>query len=1363
MVAGLSFGPVENPLGLPKLLVGNGAVIATDVRVLNSPSSAAPGTLTGIDDEAIHVATTTHDIALRKLLTIDGQPLSVAELAERHGLRPGCRLPMIDGEVSKRLTSIGSTLARSESFWVGRLSTREQVELPYANRTSAAAGPSRDERLPMAMPADLVTAFGQRDDAAYLADFVTTMLAAYVARLGGTSSFTLGFGVASTRRLASGPETFCAAQVPLRISLAEGCTVGEALRSIGAELGLVRKHGTYLRDVVARYPALKPLREAGGRPTYPVALGIAEAPDAAVPAPGNELTVLVSPDGSQTCWFYDPAVFSAEVVVAMQRQFGQFLREAAAMDQPLAAVSLLSDEERSRVLTEWNATDAAYPDQACIHDLFAAQAERTPDAVAVIYEDRQITYAQLDARANQLARHLQSVGVGPDSLVGIFMERTIDLVVAVLGIHKAGGAYVPLDPAYPPDRLGYMVEDSGLSVLLTHEHPVGRLSEHRASVVCLDRDWNIISRQGADSPCSPATSANLAYVIYTSGSTGKPKGVMVGHRNVVNFFAGMDERIGREPTGVWLAVTSLSFDISVLELLWTLTRGFTVILHADREKANGRASARPQAVRRDIAFSLSYFASDEGESVGDKYELLMEGAKFADRNGFAAVWTPERHFHAFGGLYPNPSVASAAIAAVTERVKIRAGSVVLPLHSPIRVAEEWSLVDNLSKGRVGISFAAGWQPNDFVLAPHNFADRKNVMIQDIATVRRLWQGEAVAVPGPHGQDVEVRTLPRPVQPELPVWLTAAGSPETFRLAGELGAGVLTHLLGQSVEELSEKVAIYRRAWRERGHAGDGHVTLMLHTFVGDDEASVRETVREPMKAYLRSSVDLIKKAAGSFPAFANGLHTTGRDPGEIFDSGELTEEEMDALLDHAFERYYKTSGLFGTPRTCLDMVDKLKEIGVDEIACLIDFGVASATALAHLEQLKEMMEFSRDVDGDRGDYSIAAQIERHGVTHLQCTPSMAGMLLADERTRATLHPLKKVMIGGEAFPPALAAQLTGLVSGDVINMYGPTETTIWSSTHRLDGAEGPIPIGRPIANTQLYILDSHLQPVPIGVPGELFIGGDGVVRGYLNRPELTAERFIRDPFSERAHARLYRTGDLARYRTDGNIEFLGRTDHQVKIRGYRIELGEIEALLHRDPAVKEAVVVAREDVPGDVRLVGYVVATGQAMVATTELRRSLKDMLPEYMVPSHIVQLEGFPLTPNAKVDRKALPAPDQVETKTRAAFAAPGTDLETTIAGVWCSALNVAQVGVNDNFFDLGGHSLLMVQVQQTLQRTLERPLAITDLFRFPTINSLAAHLSRETDDTAAIQESIVRADARRDMRDLMMRRRQQRQTAVR
>ncbi|MBD0319648.1 MAG: LLM class flavin-dependent oxidoreductase, partial [Gemmatimonadetes bacterium] len=914
------------------------------------------------------------------------------------------------------------------------------------------------------------------------------------------------------------------------------------------------------------------------------------------------------------------------------------------------------------------------------------------------------------ARANRLAHHLRGLGVGPGTIVGVCAERSLELMVGLMGILKAGGAYLPLDPAYPADRVAFMLEDSGAPVLLTQERLLGRLpAGHTAHVLCLDRDWPAVARQSAEAPAPSATPDDLAYTIYTSGSTGKPKGVMVQHGNVANFFTGMDPDVAIGEPGVWLAVTSISFDISVLELFWTLSRGYKVVIQGDDDRAP--AAARPEYAKRTLDFSLFYFGGDGATDRPDKYRLLMEGARFADRNGFSAVWTPERHFHQFGGLFPNPSVLSAAIAAVTERIHIRAGSVVLPLHNPVRVAEEWSVVDNISGGRVGISVASGWHDRDFIFQPENYARRKEVMFEGIDTVRRLWRGEKVVQNGGAGTPVEISILPKPIQKELPIWVTAAGSPETYMQAGQSGSHLLTHLLGQSVDQLREKISLYREAWRAAGHEGEGHVALMMHTFVGTDVDEVRELVRKPFREYLRTSVDLIRGLA------------QGR--GQDMRSADFTAEDMEALLDHAFERYFETSALMGTPQSCLAMVDRLKSMGVDEVACLIDFGVDEDRVVQSLGSLAELRELGNpDPREEEEDYTIPAQLRRHGVTHLQCTPSMATMLVAQEEARAAMGSLEVVMIGGEAFPTALAAELGGLVKGRIVNMYGPTETTIWSATHRVRPGAATIPIGRPIANTELYVLDRQLQPVPVGVAGELLIGGAGVVRGYLGRPELTAERFIAHPF--RSEGRLYRTGDLARFRPDGTVEFLGRIDHQIKIRGYRIELGEIESLLNAHPAVREAVVVVREDVPGDKRLVAYLVARAGAEIDAAELREILRAQLPEYMVPAHFVVMAALPLTPNAKVDRKALPAPDRAAPAAEAAeYQAPASELERAVAEIWAEVLGVERVGIRDNFFDLGGHSLLTVRVHSRLRATVARNVTITDLFRFPTIQTLVGHLA--------------------------------------
>jgi natural product biosynthesis luciferase-like monooxygenase protein len=369
--------------------------------------------------------------------------------------------------------------------------------------------------------------------------------------------------------------------------------------------------------------------------------------------------------------------------------------------------------------------------------------------------------------------------------------------------------------------------------------------------------------------------------------------------------------------------------------------------------------ASSQIAPRRMDFSLFYFASAEQAAAEDSYRLLIEGAKFADRHGFTAIWTPERHFHSFGGLFPNPSITSAAIAAITERVQIRAGSVVLPLHHPVRVAEEWAVVDNLSKGRVGISFASGWNTDDFVFAPEDHARRKEMTMRGVETVRRLWRGETVAFAGVDGQELQVKTLPRPIQRELPVWLTAAGPAETFRLAGEIGAHVLTHLLGQSIEMLSEKIALYRRSWREHGHGSEtGRVTLMLHTFIGENGEAVREKVRRPLSNYLKHSLDQVL-----------GLM---QGAGDKVDPKDLTEENLDALVSYAFNRLYETSGLCGTPASCLGMIDRLRNAGVDEVACLIDFGVDFDSVMASLRCLEQVMLASNRASNPGGEVLAGA-------------------------------------------------------------------------------------------------------------------------------------------------------------------------------------------------------------------------------------------------------------------------------------------------------------------------------------------------------------------------------------------------------
>jgi len=361
----------------------------------------------------------------------------------------------------------------------------------------------------------------------------------------------------------------------------------------------------------------------------------------------------------------------------------------------------------------------------------------------------------------------------------------------------------------------------------------------------------------------------------------------------------------------------------------------------DIKPLDDAARGKKPVVKAGIEFSLFYFSSNEAESTDNKYSLLIEGAKFADRHNFTAVWVPERHFHAFGAIYPNPSVLAAALAMVTKRVRLRAGSVVLPMHNPVRVAEEWSVIDNLSDGRVDMGFAAGWNPNDFVLAPENYANRTEILFRSMQTVKKLWRGESVSLPNGVGEQANIRIYPLPRQSELPIWTTCTGGKERFMEAGAAGTNILTALLFQSIEELAEKVSIYREARYKNGHDPDsGHVTLMLHTFIGEDIETIRAKVKEPFIQYLKSSVNLWRQNAESLQ--------------------DLNEKEQQELLNYAFERYFQASALFGTPTSCLAKIERLKEIGINEIACLIDFGVDTDSVMASLYSLKKLKNLANE-------------------------------------------------------------------------------------------------------------------------------------------------------------------------------------------------------------------------------------------------------------------------------------------------------------------------------------------------------------------------------------------------------------------
>jgi natural product biosynthesis luciferase-like monooxygenase protein len=1309
LIRGLQFGAYANPLGSPKLILHGTPYIVASARPESSPGDdARPGQILRATDQYLRIATGDEAaLDVRAITDVRGHPIEIGRMLE---MQFGLSLTLPTRETLERVTALDSILCRSESFWTERLATLRPIAAPLSRAVSAEDGSASYIRRALRLPASLTS----------FAPGVTevTLLAIILARLERQPEFDLALTDAKWSERIRSLENLISEEACCRIRVAPDQNFGALADAIGAELSRLAERGAWLHDLFARQPSLQAAPEGTSELQVGVALG--QQPESWLPATRRALTLVCSADGQSAALVGDSRQFSSAALETLAGMFEILASGVAAAGQSRAEITLplVNQETSQRIVREWNPTEAPLP-ETFVHSQIEQQAQRTPDQTAVVFADTQITYRVLNERANKLAARLIEFGVGPERLVGIHLARSVEMVVAVLAVLKAGGAYVPLDPEFPIARIRHIVEDCQPTVIFTQKELDVDFSETKARIFFVDQFLAADNGSVAASPATTLTPANLAYVIYTSGSTGRPKGVMVEHRNLVNFFTAMDACIPHERPGTWLAVTSLSFDISVLELLWTLARGFKVVIQSGVEEYFAPSAKSEPAP---MGFSLFMWGNDS-TPARDKYRLMLEAAKFFDRNGFEAVWTPERHFHAFGGPYPNPSVTAAALAAVTERLGIRAGSCVSPLHHPIRIAEEWAVVDNLSNGRVAIAFASGWQPNDFVLRPENHARNKHVMFEQLEQVRRLWRGEKIPFPGPLGKDVLLETLPRPIQPELPVWVTTAGNPDTYRQAGELGANILTHLLGQSVEELADKIRIYREARAVAGHdPALGRVTLMLHTFVGENDADVRELVRQPMKDYLRSSLKLTLDFAWAFPAFKRPGGAAEK-PQDV-DLRRLADSEVEAILDFAFERYFETSGLFGTPATCGRMVERCKRAGADEIACLLDFGVSTDRVLASLPLLKQVRDQANagvEMREELGRFSVAAQIQRHGVTHLQCTPSLARMLLLDAPTRAAMARIQQLLVGGEALSPVLARELQAAIGGALRNMYGPTETTVWSMTQPVVAGSDPVPIGRPIANTQVYILDALGQPVPVGVTGELFIGGAGVARGYLGRAKLTAERFVEMPLLGEAKSRLYRTGDLARFLPDGTVEFLGRADRQVKLRGYRIELDEIENLLSEHPAVSQAAVIIDGSHDGNARLAAYIVAdVGNAKLDVAEMRQHLNRHLPDYMVPADFIVLEQLPFTPNGKVDRKALPKVNG-STAAPTEFIAPDTATEKALAELWQKVLRLDRVSVGDNFFAAGGHSLLAMQLAGHVRDRFGVDLPLRNLFERPTVGKLA------------------------------------------
>ena len=944
------FGFDSNPGKLVKLAIEDDFIVLARIEVLDELPQSSPGTITAIEPNLLKVSSINHEIALHQIQTLEGQPLSIADLSEKFGLQIGYQFKEIKPEIAQEIETFNNLIAKHEAFWIERLVSLQPITIPYADRTAAQLKQESFRDVTISVP-DEVISFVERNSDWNLGDFLTAAFVGYLARIGGTNSFDLGFRDLELARELKVSASFFAAYVPCHLEINLEQSFEEFFAAIRSQVELTTQHKTYARDIVVRHPLLRSIPELVASEIFPVAIARVEKIAQQPSEPGHELTFIIPTDERECVWLYNAEAFGDDSIARMLEQFTIFLQGIAQdSTQPLAHLPLLADWERNKILVEWNDTAVEYPKGKCIHQLFETQVEQTPDAVALVFENKRLSYHELNERANQLANYLQRLGVKPETLVGICVERSLEMMVGLLGILKAGGAYVPLDPNYPQERLQFMLQDSVAPVLLTQQKLIAGLPFHEARVVCLDADWEKIAECSTENIQREVQPNNLAYVIYTSGSTGKPKGVEIVHQGLTNYLC-------------WCVQT------------YCVAQGRGALVHS---------------------------------SIG-----------------FDATITA--------------------------------------LFAPLLVSRTVFLL--------------------------------------------------------------------PVEQEIEALATALLTSDDFSLIKLTPA----------------------------------HLKL------------------------------------------------------------------LDTLIP--------------------------------------------AAKLAHKTQI--------------------------------------------------------FVIGGEALmKDVVDSWVTHAPDIRLINEYGPTETVVGCCIYEVKPHEhlsDAIPIGRPIANTQLYILDSHLQPVPIGIPGELYIGGAGLARGYLNRPELTQEKFIPNPFDKFNQSKLYKTGDLARYLADGKIDYLGRIDNQVKIRGFRIELGEIEAAIALYPNVQQTVVIAKEDNSGDKRLVAYIVPHPEQTVTTEEIRGFLQEKLPHYMIPSTFIFIEALPLTTNGKIDHRALPAPEQARSEPEETFVAPRNQLELQLATIWQDVLGIQNIGIHDNFFDLGGQSLLAVRLFAAIHKSFNQKLTLSTILQASTIEQLAKAISQK------------------------------------
>lgn len=1315
---------------------------------------------------------------------------------------------------------------------------------------------------------------------------------------------------------------------------------------------------------------------------------------------------------------------------------GESFEDSGALSSTSQTRRALTASERDRLLIEWNATETAYPQHRCVHELFEEQVERTPHAIAAVFENEEWTYRELNHRANAVAAQLRSAGAGPEKLVGICARRSLQMLAGLIGILKSGAAYVPLDPAYPKERVKFMLEDAEVHALLTEEGVAKDFDISPEKIVRLE---DIAPLQSQENLASGGASENLAYVIYTSGSTGKPKGVMIRHRNVVNFFAGMDQILGTQP-GVWLAVTSICFDISVLELLWTLTRGFKVVIQSDggglRALAarNGHSYEIPDQIRRNAVTHFQCTPSLMSMLLQEKrtreamaaVKTVLLGGEALSESLVEQLQGPERIINMYGPtettVWSTSQVVERGKAVTIGRPMANTKIYILDESrqpTPVGVAGElhiggagvargyWKRPELTAERFVTNPFASGekiyrtgdlaryradgsieylgrldhqvklrgfrielgeieaalrqfagireaavvvreFGANDKRLAAYLVADcpmdagqvrsalkekLPDYMVPSLVTflekmpltpngkIDRKALPEPERQPAPHSQEKFRLELPHdmprrpgqnfraevrcrqlrsglaselrrinPRQKTLFATLLSAYSAFVYRLSGQedFTVGVKMRDTGgesfvpvrlqvdgaspvaRHIEMVQTSLAADRTGgfantvtnddlsfeFVEQGgelrvdctynadlfHAETitrwlGHFETLLQGMITDFAAPVSKLPllsaaerRQILVEWNQTALEFPREAC-IHELFEWQVERTPDAIAAVVGRQEITYRELnrranqlahhlrslgvgpETLVGLCVERSFallvgalgilKAGGAYVpldwtyppervrfmiedtqapvlvTQRSLLQHVPQTKarvvclDMDWEQIAACEtnnpqnaarsdnlgyvmytsgSTGVAKGVGLEHRsavsfiywarevfssEELKGVLA-STSICFDLSVFEIFVPLSWGGTVvladnavNLPTPPAGREITLINTVPSAIKDLLKAgtipqsvsvVNLAGEKLATAVVQQLYALPHiKKVYDLYGPSEATTYA-TWTLRLPNGPAIVGRPVANTQVYILDRHMQPCPVGVPGEIYIGGDCQARGYINQPELTAEKFVANPFSNVAGARLYKTGDLGRFLPDGNIEFIGRRDHQVKIRGYRIELGEIEAVLAQHPDVQECVAAVREDSPEQKQLVAYIVAPTAAKLSVGDIRRFLRERLPDYMAPTVFVTLPALPLMPNGKVNRAALPAPggaqtlcdesEQIETI---------STVEQALIEIWRDVIGVEKVGVHDDFFDLGGHSVLVAQITARVRQVFEVELSMRHLFGAPTVSALA------------------------------------------